>query len=113
VANFLYLFWHKQAFQPTSPEEMERLAKAWWAWVEDLKKSGNFVRAGERMERTGKIVRGKAKVVSDGPYAEAKDTINGMMLMQAKDMDEAVELSKGCPIFESDGMVEVRPIISM
>ena len=49
----------------------------------------------------------------DGPYAEAKDTIGGYMVVEARDLAEAAELSKGCPILESDGCVEVRAIISM
>lgn len=46
----------------------------------------------------------------DGPFAEAKDLIGGFTLIEARDLDHAVELAKGCPIFEFDGGVEVRPI---
>jgi hypothetical protein len=35
------------------------------------------------------------------------------MLLEAKDMDQALELAKGCPILESDGTVEIRPFVSM
>jgi hypothetical protein len=113
VTNFLYLFWNKPVDKPPSPEQMERLTKVWMAWMDDLRKSGHLVKPGERLDRSGKVVRGKAKVVTDGPYAEAKDTIGGYVIVQAKDIDEAVEVSKGCPIFDSDGMVEVRSIVSM
>lgn len=112
MTNFIFLFWNKESWKPSSPEEMEQLAKQWWGWIEELKQKGHFVKAGDRMDRKGKVVRGRSKVVSDGPYVEAKDTINGMMVVQAKDIDEAVELSKGCPVFQHDGMVEVRPIIA-
>ncbi len=114
MANFLYLFWNKQGnWKPASPEEMQRLTKVWMNWLEDLKKAGHFIKAGERLDGTGKVVRGRAKIVTDGPYAEAKDTIGGYLLVEAKDLAEAVELSKGCPILEGEGMVEVRPIVSM
>ncbi len=114
MANFLYLFWNKQGdWKPASPEEMQRLTKAWMNWMEDLRKGGHLIKAGERLDGTGKVVRGKAKAVTDGPYAEAKDIIVGYLLMQADDLAEAVELSKGCPILEGEWMVEVRPIVSM
>jgi hypothetical protein len=34
-------------------------------------------------------------------------------LIEARDLDQAVELSKGCPIFEFEGAVEVRPVLQM
>jgi hypothetical protein len=37
----------------------------------------------------------------------------GYTLIEARDLDQAVELSKGCPILERDGSVEVRPIQKM
>jgi len=112
MSKFLYLFWNKQAgWAPQSPEQMEQRMKTWMVWMDGLKQSGHFQGAGDRLEGTGKLV--KAKSVSDGPYAEAKDTIGGYIVVQAKDIDEAVELSKGCPILAGEGMVEVRPIASM
>jgi hypothetical protein len=114
MANFLYLFWNKQGnWKPPSPEEMERRTKAWMSWMDGLRKEGHLIKAGERLDGTGKVVRGKAKAVTDGPYAEAKDTIGGYLLVEARDLDHAAELAKGCPILESEGMVEVRPIVSM
>ena len=54
-----------------------------------------------------------SKKVTDGPFAEAKDVVGGFSLILAKDLDEAAELSRGCPIFEVDGQVEVRPVMKM
>jgi len=68
---------------------------------------------GQPLEPGGKVVRGKAKTITDGPFAEAKDLVGGFTLVEARDINEAVELSKGCPILEEDGAVEVRPIMIM
>lgn len=114
MAKFMYLFRHQNAgWKPPSPEEMQRLMKAWMGWIEDLKKDGHLVSTGERLDGGGKVVRGKAKAVTDGPYAEAKDTIGGYMVVEAKDLAHAAELSHGSPIFESEGSVEIRPIVPM
>jgi hypothetical protein len=114
MAKFMYLFRHQhEGRKQPSPEEMQRLMKSWMSWLDDVKKDGHLVSTGERLDGAGKVVRGRAKAVTDGPYAEAKDTIGGYMVVEARDLAEAVELSKGCPILESDGCVEVRAIISM
>jgi hypothetical protein len=44
----------------------------------------------------GKVVRKDA--VTDGPYAEIKESLGGLIVVRAKDYDEAVEIAKGCPI---------------
>ena len=62
---------------------------------------------------TGKVVRGKTRAVIDGPYVEVKDFIQGYMIVEAKDIDQALELAKGCPILEGEGTVEIRPFVSM
>ena len=46
----------------------------------------------------------------DGPDAEAKDIVGGYITVEAEDIAQAVELSKGCPILEVGGSVEVRPV---
>jgi hypothetical protein len=51
--------------------------------------------------------------VTDGPFAEAKDVVGGYTLVEARDLEHAVELSKGCPIFEREGAVEVRPVMKI
>jgi hypothetical protein len=95
-----------------SPEQMQQTMKKWMEWKDALEKNGYARQFGERLDGAGKVVRGKAKAVTDGPYVEVKDFIQGYTLIEAKDMDQATELAKGCPILESDGTVEIRPFIS-
>jgi len=114
MASFLYVFrGNRSGMTPTaSPQEMQQLMQKWRNWIEQLTRSGNF-KAGEPLEPTGKVIRGRTKIVTDGPYAEAKDVVGGYLLIDARSLDEAVELSRGCPVFENDGSVEVRPIQQM
>jgi len=96
-----------------SPEQMQQTMKKWMDWRESLEKNGHLKQRGERLDGSGKVVRGKVKAVTDGPYVEVKDSIQGYMMLDAQDMDRAVELAKACPILEGDGSVEVRPLASM
>jgi hypothetical protein len=113
MAKFMYLFRSNLgAYRSMSPEQMQQTMKKWMDWKDALEKNGHLKQLGERLDGTGKVVRGKAKAITDGPYVEVKDSIQGHMFVEAKDMDQAVELSQGCPILEGDGSVEIRAIIS-
>jgi hypothetical protein len=115
MANFLFLFRSNpaEAYRSLSPEQMQQLTQKWMDWRTSLEKNGHVKQLGERLDGSGKVVRSKAKTVTDGPYVEVKDFIQGYMIVNAKDVDQAAELAKGCPVLESDGSVEVRPFYSM
>jgi len=84
----------------------------WMTWLKELGEKGHVKAPGHPIERTGKLVSGKNKSVTDGPYAE-KDMVGGYTLIEANDIGQATELSMGCPIFDSGGSVEVRPLMKM
>ena len=58
----------------------------------------------------GRVVRGPHNTVSDGPFLESKDLVLGFIVVKARDLAQAVELAKGCPMLAGGGSVEVRPI---
>jgi hypothetical protein len=111
MTEFLYLYRGGEA--AASAAEGQQQMQQWMAWMKELGEKGHLKAVGSPLEKGGKLVSGKHKVVSDGPFAEAKDLIGGYTLVVAKDIDEAAELSKGCPIFLTNGAVEVRPILQM
>lgn len=109
-----YVFLYRGADRTGSPEEMQRRTQKWINWMKELAEQGHLKDRGAPLENAGKTVSGRQKRVLDGPYAEAKDAIGGFTLIQARDLDAAVEISKGCPIFEAEtGTVEVRPVVAM
>jgi len=110
----MYLFRNNPAaYQSISPEQMQQTVKKWMDWKDSLEKNGHVKQFGERLDGSGKVVRGKTKAVTDGPFVEVKDFVQGYILVEAEDMEQAIELAKGCPILDSDGTVEIRPFISM
>jgi hypothetical protein len=96
-----------------SPEQAQQRMQKWMTWMKGLGDKGHIKDPGHPLERAGKIVTGKQKSVTDGPFAEAKDVVGGYTLVQAGTLAEAVELTTGCPIFEAGGFVEVRPVMKM
>jgi hypothetical protein len=112
MSEFLYLFRGGDARDANaSPERMQEHMGKWMKWMEDLGKQGKFS-GGLPLKPEGKTVQSQS-VVTDGPYAEGKEMVGGYLIVKANDLNEATEMSKGCPIFEFDGTVEIREIQSM
>ena len=79
------------------------------AWVDDLIESGNYI-AAEPLYTTGRYVT-STEVLSDGPFIEAKEAVNGYFILQANNLDHAVSLAQNCPQLDAkDVRIEVRPI---
>ena len=108
MSEFTYLFRGRKT--SGSPEEMQKHFEKWVAWFKELGTAGRLKDPGHPLQNTGRVVSGSQKVVKDGPYAETKDVVGGYIIVEADDIDQAVELSKGCPILEAGGSVEVRPV---
>jgi hypothetical protein len=107
-----YLFLYRGSERPTSPQDAQQIMQKWMTWMQELSKKGHIKDRGQPLEPTGKVVA-RNKAVTDGPYAEVKDIVGGYTLIEARDLDEAAELSKGCPVFERNGFVEVRPVMKL
>ncbi len=77
----------------------------------ELERRGKYI-ASDALQgpETAKIVRARGGKVSttDGPYAETKEHLGGFILIEAKDMDEAVEIAANIPVGQY-GSIEVRP----
>jgi hypothetical protein len=111
MSEFVYLY--RGGRRAESPTEAEKQMQRWIAWLQELSGKGHIRDQGQPLEREGKVVRGKGRSVTDGPYAESKDIVGGYTLIEAKDLAQAAELAGGCPIFDFEGFVEVRPVMKM
>ena len=113
MSNFLFLFRGGDATRlEQSPEEMQKHMQQWGAWMGGLKEKGQLV-DGLPLSKEGKVVQNAGDVITDGPFAEGAEVVGGYLIVSADELNEAVEISKGCPIFEHEGNVEVREIMSM
>jgi hypothetical protein len=84
--------------------------KRFMVWMDDLNKKG-IVAGTNGLDDTGKILRGpRGESISDGPYAESKEIVGGYILINAANLDEAVEIARGCPGLDYRLAVEVRPV---
>ena len=108
--TFMYLLRGGVDDRKLSPEQMQKLTEKYMNYIQSLRDKGHFI-AGEPLEEEGRVVSGeRGGKVTDGPFTETKEAVGGYFLIRAEDLDEAVQLSRDCPIFANGGEIEVRPI---
>lgn len=93
-----------------TPEEMQAVMQLWQDWIGGIAAQGKFVST-NALGKNGKTITADG-VITDGPYAELKEIVGGYIIVKAKDIEEALTLSKGCPILDvPSGKVEVRDVM--
>ena len=113
MSEFVYLFRSSEPQQREfmgNPERAQQSMQVWLAWMRGLEEKGHLKNPGQPLGHTGKVVRGKEKAVTDGPYIEVKDLVAGFIIVEARDLAQAVELSRSCPIVVGGGAIEIRPV---
>jgi len=95
-----------------SPERIQALRKPWQDWMGGLAAQNKLIDRGNRLDGDGSVVKSN-NIVTNGPYVEMKEAVGGYSVIRAKDLKEASELAKGCPILQVGGSVEVRTILTM
>ena len=95
-----------------SDTESQALDDESLAYDETLRKGGHLLAAqalqSVQTARTVRIRNGKI-LVTDGPFAETREQIGGFLLIEAKDMNEAIQLAAKTPVIRLGG-IEVRPV---
>lgn len=94
-----------------TPDEMSKNMESWKNWIGGIAQLGKFI-GGQPLMAEGRVLSSNSHI-TDAPFAEGKEVVNGYLLVNAADYDEAVSLSKACPIFEDKGTVEVREVAKM
>jgi hypothetical protein len=93
------------------PAQMQAIIARYGAWAGGLAERGKL-RGGHKLaDDGGRHVRrdGERMTVTDGPYAEAREVVGGLFMIEAADMDEAVAIAKTCPHMDL-GWIEVRAV---
>jgi hypothetical protein len=108
-SDYMLLFRGTEWEKGLTAEQIQKVVSQWTAWFERLSRDGR-VKSGHPLKNEGKIVSGKARTISDGPFAESKEAIGGYFYLQVADMNEAIEIAKECPGLDYGLRVEVRPV---
>ncbi len=102
----------EERLQSMSQDESDRLMAEYYAFTEAIRKSGHYL-AGEALERvhsaTAVRVRNGRLSTTDGPFAETKEQLGGFYLIDARDLNDAIQVASKIPSARM-GTIEVRPI---
>ena len=113
--KYLCLIYENEgAWATMTKEEGDRIMGEYFAFTDDIRKSGQYL-GGEALQPTAtattvRVRKGKI-ATTDGPFAETKEQLGGYYLIEAKDLNEAIQVAARIPAARNGG-IEVRPIQS-
>ena len=112
--KYILLIYSNESDEPvTSTEAHSKYFQAYGAFSENLAKTGKMA-GGEALQpistATSVKVRGGKTITTDGPFAETKEQLGGFYIMDAENLDEAIEWAAKLPTAEF-GTIEVRPVL--
>lgn len=104
-------FIEEKKFAELPPEVAQRMMEECFAYDDELRRGGHFL-GGEALDSARKAVtlrmkQGKLEI-TDGPYAETKETLGGILLLEARDLEHAISLMSKHPGVKV-GPFEIRP----
>lgn len=113
TSQYMLLLRQPGAGPAPSPAELQEIMTRFGVWMGELY-AKRIVVSTNGLEPTGRIVREPGgTLITDGPYAEAKEIVGGYILINAASLDEAVRIARGCPGLHYRLAVEVRPVKDM
>lgn len=108
--EFLLIMRHEDGGKVASPEQMQVWMQQTMDWISGIAAKEKFV-DGTGLPFDGACVVNSAKIVTNGPFGDIKETIGGFIRVRADSIEEAAEFAKGCPVLQGEGnTVEVRRI---
>lgn len=102
---------HTEIPEPQRAGVIGEMLKKMGSWIGELQQAGVFrttlrlapVEAATSLRQSGRDV-----IVTDGPFAETKEILGGLVLLECANLDEALRWARRCPLVQI-GTVEVRP----
>jgi hypothetical protein len=102
----------EKKLQAMNGTEMDALMQEYFAFTKDIEKSGNLLGGNDlqpvRTATTVRVRNGKVST-TDGPFAETKEQLGGYYLVEARDLNEAIQIASRIPSARI-GSIEVRPV---
>ena len=112
--KYLCLIYEDEKHWLSMPKDQsDAVMGEYFAFTDDIRKSGQYV-AGEALQPTQTAatvrVRNGKTSTTDGPFAETKEQLGGFYLVEAKDLNEAIQVASRIPSARF-GSIEVRPVV--
>jgi hypothetical protein len=110
MAKYLILIYENEsAYIDPTPEVWEEAMQAHGRFAGQVGEMGGTILGGDALQPTATATSIRGDIVTDGPFAETKEALGGYYLVEARDLDHALDIAKLCPA--PYGGVEVRPVM--
>jgi len=110
MAQYMILIYEDESrFQEMTPDQMDDLFAAHSRFAGQIGELGATMVAGDALEPSSTATTVRDDIVTDGPFAETKEVLGGYYLIDARDLDHALQVARLCPA--PYGCVEVRPVM--
>src|SRR3954454_4873739 len=112
--KYLCLGYHDpDAWKAMPQQEREALMQECAAYAEQLRRSGHYIDGaaldGAAAATTLRFENGKM-FVTDGPFTETKEHLGGVVVLEASDLNHAIQLMSRAPGMRVGGRIEIRPV---
>jgi hypothetical protein len=107
----ILIYGDESTYEDLPPEAWQAMMDAHAAFSKAVYDLGGSIASGEALmpTATATTVRDGGGAVTDGPFLETKEALGGFYIVEARDLDHALEIAKLCPAY--GGAVEVRPVM--
>ena len=112
MSKFILLLRDSGGFPPDlSPDQIQAIIQRYVAWRSKVQAKGLTINGHKLTDGEGRLMRGAvgSPSVTDGPYAEAREVMGGLFIIDAKNYGEVVEVAKDCPHLDF-GTIEIREV---
>jgi len=92
-----------------SPIEVQALSKRWKNWWKNIEAQGKLESRGPRLDNEGKVLKSSG-IITDRSFVEIREILESFIIVKAKNLENAVTLTHGCPELDQGGNIEVRPV---
>jgi len=82
----------------------------WFAWSNKMEQQG-ILKGGDALYAQAKRITGPDRIVTDGPFVEAKELVGGYFTVSAENIDKAMEIAQDYPDYDLGGTVEIREVM--
>jgi hypothetical protein len=111
MTEYLILIYEDEnGYATATPDVLAEVMEAHNRFAQQVEERGGKIVSGRALQPTPTATSIRDDVVTDGPFAETKEALGGFYLIEARDLDHALDLGKLCPA--RFGGVEVRPIMT-
>ena len=110
--QYAMMIYSEPGYAEALPDAEREAARAEFSALADDTRCVGAVQLQPAETATCVRVAGSRTLMTDGPFADTKEVLGGFVLVEAANLDEAIELAARIPVTRFGGTVEVRPVVA-